>query len=163
VPVSPRAFVSYSRADSEFALRLVGDLKSAGADVWLDQLDIEPGTPWDSAIEDALISSGHLLVILSTVSVTSDNVRDEISYALGQQMKVIPVLYQDCKVPFRLARLEHIDFRTDYATALKHLLRALRITQQPPPPPPPLEPEQKRLDDVQRKLKTHQENIEKVL
>ena len=141
MPDSPRAFVSYSRADSAFALRLVEDLKAAGANVWLDQLDIEPGTPWDSAIENALLSSGHLLVILSNVSVTSDNVRDEISYALGQQMKVIPVLHQDCKVPFRLARLQHIDFRNDYPTALNHLLRTLRVATTPKPPPE-LTPEQ---------------------
>ena len=35
------AFVSYSRDDSEFVLRLAGDLKAAGAKVWLDRLDIE--------------------------------------------------------------------------------------------------------------------------
>ena len=48
-------FISYSRDDSEFDLRLAQDLKAAGANVWLDQLDIKPGRPWDNAIEDALI------------------------------------------------------------------------------------------------------------
>ena len=96
---TPTAFVSYSRVDSEFAMQLAEHLKAAGANVWLDQLDIEPGTPWDSAIEEALLRSTHMLVILSTVLVTSDNVRDEVSYALSQQMKVIPVLYRECKVP----------------------------------------------------------------
>jgi len=127
------AFVSYSRVDSEFAMRLAEDLKAAGASVWLDQLDIEPGTPWDSAIEEALLKSTHMLVVLSSVSVTSDNVRDEISYALSQQMKVIPVLYRECKVPFRLARLQHIDFRNDYDAALKALLKTLRVEQQATP------------------------------
>jgi len=43
VPESVSAvFVSYSRADSEFALKLVRDLKAAGISVWLDQLDIFP-------------------------------------------------------------------------------------------------------------------------
>ena len=36
------AFFSYSREDSEFALRLAKDLKAAGANVWLDRLDIKP-------------------------------------------------------------------------------------------------------------------------
>jgi hypothetical protein len=31
---APTAFFSYSREDSEFALRLAGDLKAAGAAVW---------------------------------------------------------------------------------------------------------------------------------
>jgi hypothetical protein len=132
---TPTAFVSYSRVDSEFAMQLAEHLKTAGANVWLDQLDIEPGTPWDSAIEEALLRSTHMLVILSTVSVTSDNVRDEVSYALSQQMKVIPVLYRECKVPFRLARLQHIDFRNDYDSAFKALLKTLRVEQQLVPAP----------------------------
>jgi hypothetical protein len=57
----------------------------------------------------------RILVILSPVSVVSDSVRDEVSFALNRQKRVIPVLYRDCDVPFRLARLQHIDFRTNYA------------------------------------------------
>ena len=53
-PQAVTAFVSYSRTDSEFALRLAQDLKAADANIWLDQLDIPPGKPWDDAIEDAL-------------------------------------------------------------------------------------------------------------
>ena len=54
---APAAFVSYSREDSEFVLRLARDLKAAGANVWLDQLDIQPGHAWDSMIESALIAA----------------------------------------------------------------------------------------------------------
>ena len=121
----PIAFFSYCRADSDFALKLAEDLKAAGARVWMDQLDIEPGTPWDRAVEEALAGAPCMLVILSPVSVSSDNVRDEVSFALSKQKKIIPVLYRDCEVPFRLARLQHIDFRTDYARALNALARTL--------------------------------------
>jgi TonB family protein len=125
----PVAFFSYCRDDSEFALKLAADLKSAGAHVWIDQLDIEPGTPWDRAVEDALTHSPRMLVVLSPVSVNSDNVRDEVSFALSRQKRVIPVLYRDCEVPFRLARLQHIDFRPDYDRALAVLIRALGVGQ----------------------------------
>ena len=129
---TPAAFFSYSREDSDFALRLAGDLKAAGANVWLDQLDIEPGMPWDREVENALTKCPRMIVILSPVSVKSDNVRDEISFALSKQKRVLPVLYRDCDVPFRLARLNHIDFRTDYARGLELLLRALPRESQPP-------------------------------
>ena len=59
------AFISYSREDSEFAFRLANDLKVAGADVWLDQLDILPGRPWDNAIEDALMDTPQTLAATS--------------------------------------------------------------------------------------------------
>ena len=63
------AFISYSREDSEFALRLAGDLKAAGAAVWLDQLDIAPGQRWARAVQSALNDCPRMLVILSPASV----------------------------------------------------------------------------------------------
>ena len=36
----PKVFFCYARADSEFALKLANDLRSAGANIWIDQLDI---------------------------------------------------------------------------------------------------------------------------
>src|SRR5215471_4481436 len=86
---APAAFFSYCRDDSDFALRLAEDLKAAGAAVWMDQLDIEPGMRWDRAVEDALNHCPRILVILSPLSVKSDNVRDEISFALRKQKVVI--------------------------------------------------------------------------
>lgn len=123
------AFVSYSRDDSEFALRLTQDLKAAGAQVWLDQLDILPGHPWDNAIEEALNTAPQMLLILSPASAKSDNVRNEISYALEQGKIIIPVLYQDCTVPLRLQRTQRIDFRADYARGLRALMTHLHVAQ----------------------------------
>jgi hypothetical protein len=124
---TPAAFISYSREDSEFALRLAQDLKAAGARIWLDQLELKPGLPWDNAIEDALLGAQQMLVILSPTSVKSENVRDEISYALRQGKVVIPVLYMECTIPLRLERKQHIDCRTDYAGGLAKLLDELRV------------------------------------
>jgi len=139
---SQTAFFSYSREDGEFARKLAADLKSAGANVWMDQLDIEPGTRWDDAISQALESSPRVLVILSPASAKSENVSDEVSFALSQTKQIIPVLFRDCKVPFRIARLQYVDFRNDYNTGLRLLLQTLSL-QQPAPQavaPEPLRP-----------------------
>jgi hypothetical protein len=128
VPDQPSAaFISYCRVDQEFALRLAQDLKAAGAAVWLDQLDIRPGNPWDNAVERALRAATKMLVILTPTSVDSENVRDEIAYALKQGKIVIPVLYMECDIPLRLERKQHIDFRANYARGLDLLLRELRV------------------------------------
>jgi hypothetical protein len=121
------AFISYSRADSEFALRLARDLKAAGARVWLDQIDIVPGASWDNAVETALMAAEYMLLILSPASAKSDNVRDEVSYALENGKTVIPVLYMDCVIPLRLQRKQRIDFRADYGRGLSGLLDQLRV------------------------------------
>lgn len=121
----PTAFFSYSREDSEFALRLAGDLKAAGASVWLDQLDIEPGQRWARAVQDALTASPRMLVILSPDSVASTNVEDEVAFALEEHKTVIPVFYRECKIPFQLRPFQYIDFRTDYDRGLKVMLKTL--------------------------------------
>lgn len=120
-------FFSYSRKDSEFALDLAKKLRNAGAQVWLDQLDIEPGTTWDDSIEDALQAADVLLVILSKTSVNSKNVRDEYSYAIEEEKRVVPVLLEACTVPFRLRRLQYADFSTDQETGIQTLIETLRL------------------------------------
>jgi photosystem II stability/assembly factor-like uncharacterized protein len=121
------AFISYSREDSEFALRLARELKAAGASVWIDQLDITPGTHWDNAIENALLDAPQMLVVLTPASSHSSNVRNEISFALDQGKIVVPVIYKDCIVPLQLQRQNRIDFRADYARGLAALLDHLRV------------------------------------
>jgi len=126
---APAAFFSYSREDSEFALRLAEDLKEAGANVWLDQLDILGGQLWDVAVQDALANCPRMLLIPSPASVVNRNVLDEVSFALDEKKTVIPVFYKDCTIPFRLRRVQHVDFRQDYARGLKELLRTLNPGQ----------------------------------
>ena len=126
------AFFSYSRDDSKFALRLAADLKAAGASVWLDQLDLVGGQRWTEAVQEALEKCPRVLAILSPSAVASPNVMDEVIFALDERKTVIPVLYRDCKVLYRLRSLHLIDFRTDYARGLGALLRALGVEPQQP-------------------------------
>ena len=122
----PKAFVSYSRADVDFVLRLCQDLRAAGASIWLDKFDIHPGEEWDEAIERGLSECGRMLIVLSPNSVASENVLDEIGSALSRKKTIIPVLYRDCEVPYRLNRIQYVDFRTNYDEALKSLLSAIK-------------------------------------
>jgi hypothetical protein len=69
--VKSPAFISYAREDTGFVLRLAGDLKARGANIWLDQLDIRPGQPWDREVERALTDCDEMLVILSPASIAS--------------------------------------------------------------------------------------------
>jgi hypothetical protein len=99
-------------------------LKAAGANVWLDQEELIPGRRWDREIEDVLANCPCTVVILSPASVSSTNVMDELSFTLEEQKTIIPAMYQDCVVPFRLRRVQYVDFREDYARGLQLLLTA---------------------------------------
>jgi len=119
------AFVSYARADSSFAHRLAADLKTNGANVWLDQFDIRLGRHWDREVQHALAACSELLVLLSPASIESDHVMNEVRYALDERKTVIPVLLSECHVPFHLRRLQFVDFREDYGVGLETLLMDL--------------------------------------
>jgi hypothetical protein len=119
------AFFSYSRVDSGFALKLAKDLRDAGIDLWIDQLDIKPGSHWDASIENGLNTSSCMLIILSPDSIASNNVMDEVSYGLECGKRIIPILLKECNTPFRLRRLQRIDFTGDYTIGFNQLLETL--------------------------------------
>lgn len=107
-------------------MKLALDLKKEGFNVWVDQEDIRAGTEWDIEIEKALETCDCLLFIESEKSVTSNNVLDEVYYALEQKKRVIPIIYHDSKTPFRIQRLQHINFSKDYNEGLLDLTRELK-------------------------------------
>ena len=126
-------FISYSRADSAFVVRLAKDLKAAGLDVWVDQLDIPKGTRWDDEIEAAVEKSSTFMIVLAPESIESQNVKDELSYAIDAGKHILPVIIKPCKIPLRLRRFQHVDF-TDkpYKDSLAEIKRLLSNTQQIP-------------------------------
>jgi hypothetical protein len=147
-------FFSYSRKDADFVIKLAGDLKKAGINVWVDQLDILPGARWDDSIEKGLHDASGMLVVLSETSIQSENVMDEVSYALEKGKRVVPLLIQNCDVPFRLARLQYIDFTKDYTPAFQYLIQTLNAPKATPPVSEQIQPE-KNLN----KQNTPQQNI----
>jgi|SRR5579862_358398 len=122
-----KIFFSYAREDAAFALKLASALRKAGAELWIDQLDIRPGEHWDNAVEAALKECPAFLVILSSRSVSSHNVLDEVHYAIEEAKKILPIMYETCKLPFRLRRLQYIDFTEHYEDALKACVAHVRM------------------------------------
>ncbi|HLF75550.1 MAG TPA: SUMF1/EgtB/PvdO family nonheme iron enzyme [Anaerolineales bacterium] len=124
-------FISYSRVNSEFVVRLARDLKTAGFDVWLDQLDIPKGARWDDAIEAAVERSSTFMIVLAPESMESQNVKDELSYAIDSGKHILPVVIRPCKIPLRLRRFQYVDF-TDkpYKDSLADIKHLLSITRQ---------------------------------
>ena len=126
-----KIFFSYSRVDaSEFSLKLAKDLREKGFNIWIDQLSILPASKWDTEIQKALTVSDCILFIVSATSVTSDNVLDEINYALNNKKKVFPIIIADCEVPYRVSRLQYVDFRHSYEKGLETLEGSLQREQQ---------------------------------
>jgi len=107
-----RTFLSYSRINKDFALSLAKELKSAGFPLWIDQLDIPTGARWDDELEKALDACEIFMVILTPASISSENVKDEIGYAIDHGKRILPVLLETSKIPLRLRRFQYVDFTT---------------------------------------------------
>lgn len=127
-------FLSYSRSDERFALRLAKDLRARGVDIWVDQLDIRPSEHWDRAIERAVGDCRGLVVILSPRSVASENVADEISFAIDNRKTVLPVMIDKCVLPLRITRMHMIDATASYDKALQQCLSELTHPDRRPKP-----------------------------
>lgn len=137
-------FLSYSREDLTFARRLRDDLVNAGFNIWMDKTHIPGGHHWDDTIEEALSKTEVLVVLISPDSVKSQNVRDEMDYALDEEhlIPIVPVMYKDVKLPLRWRRLQYIDLHeNNYRNKLPIVIDAIHLAlhshdQQIPPPEP---------------------------
>lgn len=111
-----RAFISYSHDDHEFVRRLADALNRNGVPLFFDEWDIRPG---DSIIrkifEEGLAKSDFFFVVLSKASVGSSWVKDELDIAtvrrIGGFTRVVPILKEDCEIPWSLRALRWLDMR----------------------------------------------------
>ena len=87
-------FISYSRRDSEFVIKLASDLHHQVAGVWLDQSDLAVGQKWRDQLLKGIRECKVFLLVLSPDSAASAYVREEISEAVRLKKTVMPVLYR---------------------------------------------------------------------
>jgi hypothetical protein len=133
----PSIFLSHNAADKPFVRRLAGHLTPAGAAVWIDDAEIKVGDSLIEKIETGLIKSDYLGVVLSPNSVASNWVRTELRAVLNQEIReasvrVLPILYQDCDIPFFLRDKLYADFRSgSFRKALAQLLAAMGLKYHP--------------------------------
>lgn len=128
----PQFFISYSRKDKVFTEKLALDLKRRGIDIWLDIHQIKPGESWSHQIGKALDQAQAMVLILSPDSLASANVDDEWNYYLDVKKMVLPVLIERCNIPFRLHKLQYINFIDNpYDVALNRLVSQLHTVVLP--------------------------------
>ena len=121
-----KIFISYSRADTEYVSSLVNNLRRQNYDVWFDK-EIRSGTDWDNTIEEEIKNADTMILVLSKTSVASENVKDEMSYAMSLSKGINPIMIEECDVPMRLARKQHIDFTNSFDDGFSRLLKDLSL------------------------------------
>lgn len=128
-----RVFLSHNSEDKPFVRRLAAALEGRGIRSWVDQAEMLPGDSLIGKIEAAIDDVDYVLVVLSPNSVQSEWVKREVRMAMqreiaGKKVVVIPVLYQDCRIPGFLRDKVFVDFRQEenFVPGVTEILRRLR-------------------------------------
>ena len=123
-------FVSYSRKDEEFVLRLVNDLEDRHALAWIDRGNIHGGERWRASIQSGIRDAKAFVLVISPNSIASSNVGEEVGLALQLGIPIIPLVYRRASIPAaveaQLRRYQFLDFgRGGYSDNLIDLFDAL--------------------------------------
>ena len=121
-----RVFLSYSRADEEFATRLRRRLESEAPDIslWQDRTQMEGGVGWWPQIQAALERVEFMILVMSKASVHSETVRKEWRYARQQGVTVFPIVAGDIAfevLPKWMSSVHFFDLDREWPTFLQYL------------------------------------------
>jgi formylglycine-generating enzyme required for sulfatase activity len=96
-------FISYKREEQATAGKLANALEGEGLTVWWDP-KLRTGEIFDDVIEKALSEARCVIVLWSQLSVKSEYVKAEATYALDHN-KLVPVKIEEVNLPFRFNRV----------------------------------------------------------
>ena len=125
-----RVFVSYSRKNKDFCRQLTNELQKHDLDFWVDWEGIPPTVDWMNEIEKGIEEADAFLAIVSPDWISSKICLDELSIAVKNGKRLIPVVPCDIvwnEVPPTLAHLNFIFFTEafDFSQQLQKLFTAL--------------------------------------
>ena len=91
MPLAHDVFISYSHIDKPAADAACATLEAAGIRCWIAPRDISPGAEWGEAIIDAINSARVMVLIFSSNTNESRQVRREVERAVGDGVTIMPI------------------------------------------------------------------------
>lgn len=88
-------FVSYSQPDRECAYELTHHLETSGFTVWIAPRDVSPAAEWAAEIIDAISAAKVMVLVFSSSSNTSPQVRREVERAVHKDLRILPFRIED--------------------------------------------------------------------
>ncbi len=93
----PYLFISYAHRDYEQVYDLIGKMHRQGYAIWYDE-GITPGNEWTDEIARALEHCAAFVLLLSPRSAASENVQNEITFALDEKKPVLVVHLEETEL-----------------------------------------------------------------
>lgn len=88
-------FVSYSQSDRDCAYELTHQLESQGFSVWIAPRDVSPAAEWAAEIIDAISAARVMVLVFSSSSNASPQVRREVERAVHKDLRILPFRIED--------------------------------------------------------------------
>ena len=131
-----KIFISYSRRDVETVDHVVEKMESEGLGIWIDREAIKAGDLWRTQIVQAIDSCTVFVLMLSSNSAASDNVRKEIDLAQDSGRKLLVMKLDEVSLPanirYQLAGLQYIDLHLlGFDRAVRQLIETLKEHSKP--------------------------------
>jgi exo-beta-1,3-glucanase (GH17 family) len=143
-------FISYSMIDKPTADAACATLEGDGCRCWLAPRDLVPGSDWGESIIEAINQSKVLVLIFSSHSNRSPQVKREVERAVNKGLAIIPLRIEDVSpsksLEYFISSPQWLDALTPpLEKHLRHLANTIRVILSgeeptPPPPPPPPSP-----------------------
>lgn len=105
-----KVFISHCIEDSNRALWLANKLNATGLEVWIDHINIPPGSAIVDLINNAIESCEIFILIWSKHAKESKWVNIEWTTAITMNKTIIPILLDETQLPGVLRRLLYIEF-----------------------------------------------------
>jgi CheY-like chemotaxis protein len=106
-------FLSYSTKDKAIVLKIKNYLEKNGISCWLDTYDILPSQCFADKIVAGIKKSKVLILVLSSASIESEYVINEVVLAYKYKLPILPVKIEKVTVSgaleFHLVRVNHFD------------------------------------------------------
>lgn len=106
-------FFSYSSKDEALALSLIGLLKAAGVEVWIDKREIEVSESWAAEIAKAIEEAQAFLLFGTPDAFSSPQVTREVLLAVDFKKLIVPLIKGAVEIPpdfqYALAGLQRLD------------------------------------------------------
>jgi hypothetical protein len=111
--INKSIFISHSHDDSNKANEICSILEEQGISCWIASRDIRPGFDYNAEIVDAIENAKAVILVLSQNSNISEHVNNEISLAMDNKKRVIPIRIEDVlpskNLKYYITRKQFID------------------------------------------------------
>jgi TIR domain-containing protein len=138
----PKVFISYNRADRDWAEWIAGAIEPAGYEPIIQAWDFRPGENFVLRMDEAAKESDLILAVLSEAYLQAAYTQPEWAAAFapdatGKKHKLIPVRVAGCILAGLLSQIIYIDLvNLGEQDAARALLDGLKPSGKPTQPPP---------------------------